>query len=372
MNILILTQPLHVNYGGLLQTFALQTVLKRMGHKVWTEDRKDRSSAIKVIKQYVKPLLMPLFRGKYYPTDKESRIISRHTDAFIHKYISTTHPVYTTDKSTLDCYGFDVYIVGSDQVWRPIYSYGLYNYFLDFTVGKNVKRIAYAASFGTDQWEFTPEQTAVCSELAKQFDAISVREDSGIGLCRKYLNIDAVQMPDPTLLLDKNDYHEIIKNDRPENPHSGGILTYILDDSEIKRSVVQKVSSKLNLNSFSVMPQAQFKDVGKKGIEKCIYPPVAEWLQGFADADFVVTDSFHGTVFSIIFNKPFIAIANGVRGVSRFISLLKGFKLEDRLIYSEEDFKDCLLNNNIDFTEINIAHNKKRAEALEFLTNALK
>ena len=275
------------------------------------------------------------------------------------------------DKTCLEPYCFDAYIVGSDQVWRPIYSYGISNYFLDFTVGKDVKRIAYSASFGTDQWEFTTEQTAVCSELAKQFDAISVREDSGVGLCRKYLNIDAVQMPDPTLLLDKNDYLEIIKNDCPENSHSGGIFTYILDDSEIKRSIVQKVSSKLKLNSFSVMPQAQFKNVGRKGIEKCIYPPVAEWLQGFADADFVVTDSFHGTVFSIIFNKPFISIANGKRGTSRFTSLLKTFGLEDRLIYWDKDLKDCLLSD-IDFAGINTVHKKKREEALKFLTNSLE
>ena len=371
MRICILTQPLQTNYGGLLQAYALQTVLKRMGHEVWTEDRRDNSGFIKLIKRKLKPILFPILYNIYFPTDNEQEVISQQTSKFIHRYINTTLPVCSTNKTILDRYNFDAYIVGSDQVWRPMYSYGIYNYFLDFTIGKNVKRIAYAASFGTDQWEFTPEQTAVCSELAKQFDAISVREDSGIGLCRKYLNIDAVQMPDPTLLLDKNDYLEIIKNDRPKSSHPGGILTYILDDSEIKRSVVQKVSSKLKLNFFSVMPHAQFKNVGKKSIEECIYPPVAEWLQGFADADFVVTDSFHGTVFSIIFNKPFIAIANGTRGVSRFISLLKGFELEDRLIYSEEDFKDSLLNN-IDFTEINTAHNKKRAEALKFLTNALK
>lgn len=371
MRICILTQPLQTNYGGLLQAYALQTVLKRVGHEVWTEDRREnRNNLSGVLKNNAKILLGPI-RKFYYPTISEKKVISKNTNFFIKKYINTTCPIYSSNKSLFDEYNFDAFIVGSDQVWRPMYSYGIYNYFLDFTIGKNVKRIAYAASFGTDQWEFTPEQTAVCSELAKQFDAISVREDSAIGLCRQYLNINAVQMPDPTLLLDKNDYLEIIKNDRPENSHSGGILTYILDDSEIKRSVVQKVSSKLKLNSFSVMPQAQFKDVGKKGIEKCIYPPVAEWLQGFADADFVVTDSFHGTVFSIIFNKPFISIANKTRGVSRFISLLKGFELEDRLIYSEEDFKDNLLNN-IDFTEINITHNKKRAEALEFLTNALK
>ena len=371
MRICILTQPLQTNYGGLLQAYALQTVLKRVGHEVWTEDRREnRDNLLGVLKNNAKILLGPI-RKFYYPTISEKKIISKNTNFFIQKYINTTCPIYSTNKSLFGEYNFDAFIVGSDQVWRPMYSYGIYNYFLDFTIGKNVKRIAYAASFGTDQWEFTPEQTAVCSELAKQFDAISVREDSAIGLCRQYLNINAVQLPDPTLLLDKNDYLEIIKNDRPENSHSGGILTYILDDSEIKRSVVQKVSSKLKLNSFSVMPQAQFKDVGKKGIEKCIYPPVAEWLQGFADADFVVTDSFHGTVFSIIFNKPFISIANGKRGTSRFTSLLKTFGLEDRLIYSDKDLKGCLFSD-IDFAEINIVHKKKREEALKFLTNALK
>lgn len=371
MKICILTQPLQTNYGGLLQNYALQTVLRRMGHEVWTEDRKENNNFFKFIKRNIKPILWPLIQKSYFPTFKEKKIIAQHTNEFINKYIRVTFPVQSTNKTILNDYAFDAYIVGSDQVWRPMYSYGLYNYFLDFTIGKNVKRIAYAASFGTDQWELNPMQTLICAQLVKNFNAVSVREDSGIELCKKYLGVDAVQVLDPTLLLDKSEYLKIIQNDNISNKHYEGVMTYFLDDSKIKQDILQSVCNSLSLNSYSVMPEAQFSNVGRKGIAKCIYPSVADWLQGFVDADFVVTDSFHGTVFSIIFNKPFISIANIERGATRFSSLLKIFGLEDRLISSHKDFNDSLLKE-IDFTKINTLYKNQREASIHFLSNALE
>ena len=203
-------------------------------------------------------------------------------------------------------YHFDAYLVGSDQVWRPIYSYCLSNYFLDFTIGQHVKRIAYAASFGTSKWEFTEGQTTRCAALAKQFDAISVREDSGVVLCKKYLGVDAVHLLDPTMLLNKEDYIRLVEQEQIPSSEKK-LMTYILDQSEEKQAIVRKISQTLSLSPNVVMPEKNFAQVGKKDIDQCVFPPVTDWLRGFMDAEYVVTDSFHGTVFSIIFNKPFVA-----------------------------------------------------------------
>lgn len=371
MRICILTQPLGHNYGGLLQAYALQTVLKRMGHEVWTEDRKaNEKNLFQNLKYFVKIVLGPI-RHFYYPTFKERNIISQYTDSFIEKYITTTVPVFSQQKSVLDKYGFEGYIVGSDQVWRPCYSYGLKNYFLDFTEEKNVKRIAYAASFGTDEWEFTPEETRECARLARMFDAISVREDSGVELCKKYLGVNAVHLLDPTLLLDKEDYLKIVRQEK-ETQHNGKMMTYILDPTIEKQQIIQHVSLQLGLQPFSVMPECKFSDVGSKGLERCIFPSVTEWLKGFEDADFIVTDSFHGTVFSIIFNKPFIAIANKRRGISRFTSLLKIFNLGNRLVFSyDKDDLDVLVTASIDYERINLSRKIAKDKAYDFLSNAL-
>lgn len=366
MRICILTQPLQTNYGGLLQAYALQTVLKRMGHEVWTEDRRRPKYSMK---RFIAKILTPI-RGVYYPTESQNNYISQNTNKFICKYINTTEPIYTINKEMFQKYHFDAYIVGSDQVWRPVYSYYLPNYFLDFTAGDKVKRIAYAASFGTSKWEFTSKQKKKCAILLKKFDAVSVREYSGVILCKKYLGVDAVQLLDPTLLLNKNDYIDLIKEEKTP-PFKNRLMTYVLDPSKEKKDIIYKVSKATNHNLIVVMPENNFYQVGAKEIDKCIFPPVTNWLRGFMDAEYVVTDSFHGMVFSIIFNKPFIVIANQNRGLDRFTSLLKKLNLESRLVYSLDDVTDELINTAIDYKRIDQVIDKEKEKARNFLLKYL-
>lgn len=369
MRICVLTQPLYTNYGGLLQAYALQAVLKRMGHDVWTEDRKYAYSLKGRVSLFIRRILSPV-RKVYYPTDKQNKIITRHTRTFIRKYINTTEPVSSKTKEMFKKYAFDAYIVGSDQVWRPSYSYYLFNYFLDFTVGRNVKRIAYAASFGTSEWEFTFEETQQCSVLAKNFDAISVREDSGIELCGKYLGVNAIHVLDPTMLLEKDDYIRLVEEERI--PTTGNrLMTYILDKTDEKNEIIQKISEYFVLEPNVIMPEKYFHQVGAKEINKCIFPPVADWLRGFMDAKYVVTDSFHGMVFSIIFNKQFIVIANKERGLDRFTSLLKMFGLKNRLVYSLEQITNELLHTSIDYRIVNQMWLTERKKAMDFLSHSL-
>lgn len=380
MKICILTQPLGHNYGGLLQAYALQVVLKRMGHEVWTEDRRDNRLQISLkLKKAIRQVLSILFsrvsdrfRKVYYPTQKERNIIQQHTDSFIRQYLTITEPIFSADKKQLLHYGFEAYVVGSDQVWRPMYSPCLTNYFLDFTKNDTVKRIAYAASFGTDEWEYTKRQTEICSRLVQRFDAVSVREESGVGLCEKYLHVNASHVLDPTLLLDMDDYMHLIDNEQMRLDGSGGVYTYILDANSEKIKIINSVSRNLDLAPFTVMPQKNFYQAGPELIDQCVYAPVSMWLQGFKDAKFVVTDSFHGTVFSIMFNKPFIVIANKSRGLSRFTSLLKMVGLENRLLFSASELTDELIKSTIDFSAVKASIASERIQSIEFLSKYLK
>ena len=127
---------------------------------------------------------------------------------------------------------FDAIIVGSDQVWRTCYNPQIENAFLDFAKEwKHVRRIAYAPSFGIDEWEYSEEQTQKCRQLVQKFDAVSVREVSGVKLCREYLGVEAKHVLDPTMLLDKEDYLYLISRAEVVR-HSNTLLQYVLDKNE--------------------------------------------------------------------------------------------------------------------------------------------
>lgn len=231
---------------------------------------------------------------------------------------------------------YDAVVVGSDQTWRPKYSPNIYNFYLDFIKNKNIKRFAYASSFGVDTWEYAEEETSKCAELAKLFDAISVREESGVDLCKKYLNVESECVLDPTLLLNKEDYLSLI-GDKYNNGSDNGVYTYFLDSNEEKTSAANSIAEKLKTQVYSCQAKRSLSDLGGSTLDEYQMPAVQDWLASFANAKFVVTDSFHGMVFSIIFEKPFLVIVNKQRGAARFESLLSKIGGLDHLIYDTKE-----------------------------------
>lgn len=376
MKIGILTQPLHNNYGGLLQNYALQTALRKLGHESQTINIKNRENLkfrkyASLLKRTVLKLSGQKIRVRAWPTEEEKEIISKYTQQFIKKNITTTDLITKKlDEKLIDKYSFDAYIVGSDQVWRPKYSPQMSTYFLDFLENNyGVKKIAFAASFGVDEWEFTDPQTKEYKRLIKLFNAISVREDTAVELCKKHFGVDAAHMLDPTMLLARNEYISLVEKEKIEKS-SGNLFTYILDSTNDKNSIIEKISNKYNLKAFSVMQPKRFSDLNRNGIDECVFPPVEEWIRGFMDAEFVVTDSFHGTVFSFIFNKPFISIANESRGTTRFTSLLKLFQLEDRLVHSLSDF-NLTGYKEINWENVNSILEREKTSSIQFLKENL-
>lgn len=376
MKIAILTQPLGHNYGGLLQAFALQKYLRDQGHEVQTLDRRSPEKPLQAWREYgINTLKYLLGRIGTIPSRHKHDRMFQALNAFRDQYIVLSQRI-TSEQALRDYYRqhpFDAYVVGSDQVWRPRYSPSLTNYFLDFLddIGSRAQRLSYAASFGVDDWEFGPQATARCRELLGRFDAVSVREESGIQLCEKYLGRSADCVPDPTFLLDPKDYEAVIGTGAGTR-NTGKVLTYVLDTQASKQEIVEKVVNGLGQESFTVKPEKSLMAVRRGDFEDCLYPGVDAWLQGFRDAGFVVTDSFHGTVFSILFNKPFIAVGNRTRGLSRFHSLLSRFDLEYRLVESADDITRNLIQAQIDWPRVNTIRQQQQALARQFLTDNLR
>lgn len=380
MNIAILTQPLHDNYGGLLQAYALKEALKRLGHDPFIVNRQGLGARpFRRQLSYLKTKL--LFRPvklNQYLKNTQKALISENTTNFRKKYIPELSALITSNRKMrgLVSMNIDAFIVGSDQCWRPIYSPCITNYFLDFAKElTNVKRISYAASFGTAEWEFDSQQTEKCKELISSFDAVSVREDDGVALVGTYLGRgDAIHVLDPTMLLDTSDYDAIIQREKPEKSQ-GNLMVYVLDKTPGTESYIEKVAAKLNLNTFEVMPhlRLQSTEVNNDNVESFQYPCPSQWLKGFQDAEFIITDSFHGTVFSILYNKPFLTMGNEKRGMSRFTSLLKMFGLEHRFITSlDAESIDGLLGRSINWNNVNEILEKERAKAFGFLKDSLE
>ena len=302
MNIAIITQALSDNYGGILQNYALQQVLKELGHDPVTIDWQYTLD----LKWYLRSLVRSLIKHAPYRHLVKRR--SPHFESFVSRYIKTTPIVARYRKSQLK--GMDAVVVGSDQVWRFEYNRTtLADMFLDFAGDFKGPRIAYAASFGLDVWDAPASLRRTCSALAKLFDHVSVREESGVNLCNKELGIDAVQMPDPVLLLKASDYLDLCK----EVPESAEpyICAYVLDSNPVIDSEIQAIQERMGypVRRFTIGSAATWT--------------VPEWLALFRDAAYVITDSYHGTLFSMIFGKEYTLVENHLRGNARFQQLRK-------------------------------------------------
>lgn len=370
-NIAILTLPLNSNYGGILQAYALQQVLTEMGHSVIHLELLVNEGYSwwkipfvflkRVYRKYVLKDKWIIIRENYRDT------ICRNTKIFVSKYISRRF-VTKEQLNTNLAEEYDVLLVGSDQVWRPKYIENfLHDAFLSFAKDAEVKRISYAASFGTSICEFSSEDLMVCSELLSSFAAVSVRELSGVELCRKFFGVNAVQMLDPTMLLKKEHYITLFQK-TDTSVSEGDLMVYILDSSHEIKALIKDFAAYNDLRIFKT--GFRYDDTDNVSIEERIPPKVEHWLRGFYNAKLVITDSFHACVFSIIFNKPFIAIGNKERGLSRFESLLSIFQLDNCLVDVSELNRISI--PQIDWNQVNHILEEKRAEALSFLRTNLE
>lgn len=371
----ILTLPLHTNYGGILQAFALQQVLEKFGlevyvlHHTWEKEKTPISVSLKrtirnIIKLLVKDHNTIIFPERYLK--RNSKIFSQNTDKFIFDNIRT---LYLDKLTECENYQFDVIIVGSDQIWRPQYFKNMWeqpieNAYLSFiNPSQKIKKIAYACSFGCDSWEYDQKETLLCKSALTDFSLVSVRESAGIGMIKEHFDINAKHVLDPTMLITREEYEKLIGAPYLNNHF---VFSYILDNNKEVGRIINEISADKKLE----IRESRINPVIKRGeLKSNIAIPVEDWLRNIRDAKLVITDSFHACVFSIIFNTPFIVIGNVRRGQSRFASLLKMFRLESHLVEKLEDYdpKESYHLSGIVQTRLKTL----RSESLTLLNNAL-
>ena len=353
MRIGILTQHFLRNYGGILQNWALQQVLIKLGHTPLTFEHDTCYSRRRWLMRTTKQVLQKRSLNNLPQYPYKGRIGHKPFIHFILKNLCSV-PVHDFTRNLEAKYGIDAYIVGSDQVWRPAFNLGrLYNMYLDFA-SDSVKKIAYAASFGVSEWEYNSIQTKRCKELVQRFSAVSVREDSGIMLCNDYLAVKAQLVLDPTLLLDRSDYERITINIPKEKPY---VFVYALYLNDKIVELASKKSKELKIG----IKILQAGNNLKKG------DSIEKWVASFRDAAYIITDSFHGMAFSIIFNKPFLIVKNDSGGNARYYSLLKQFGLENRIVNETAN----LPIPNIDWQSVNEKRESLRYDSINFLKIAL-
>lgn len=368
MRIGILTLPFNNNYGGYLQAYALMTVLKQMGHHVELIYRRPKKRPLRYrlmnpFKTFVKILLgMPhggFIMNQEYDLRRSGKLLMPFVDQNI---TPKTIPFYSTARMKKFCEGkYDAIIVGSDQVWRPKYVPNIYDFFLEFVDDKNVKKIAYAASFGTFTPEYTKEQKEKCGKLISEFQAISVRETSGLEVIEKFgwkTKCIPQLVLDPTFLVEKNKYVDHFQKNCSNN-----IFCYILDRNERTSDLIKQAEFILHSPSYDILKDSMSKSFSQPSIET--------WLGCIYNSKFVLTDSFHGMVFSIIFNKPFAVYVNKDRGADRFKSLLSLLNLEARIISNNENL-EAIARDKICWEEVNNKIQSMRMSSLHYLNESLK
>lgn len=375
--IAILTQPLISNYGGILQAFALQKVLKDNNYDVTTIDRRYNGvSRSKLFLSNIKNTIINTLKlgNERNFTSSDINYITKNPRSFISKYITLSEVIDQNEKMVkhFENKSYDVVIVGSDQVWRPRYSPNIHDYFFCFIKDNSkIQKLSYAASFGVDAWEYNENQTKELKNLIKLFDGVSVREKSAIELCKNNLDVDAKFVLDPTLLLEKEDYLKLIT--KKSEKLSASIFAYVLDKSESKKDIINFVQKKLGKEVKTNQPKEMIKESSSRVLSDYAYPSIEGWIESFHQADFIVTDSFHGTIFSIIFNKPFLTIINSDRGAARFRSLLSLLDLEDRLIeVYDESLISEKLSLTINYTKVNASIKELKADSLAYLFNNIE
>lgn len=345
MRIGILTHPQGVNYGGILQCYAFCTYLRKNGHDPMVIHRQNDKAFF--LWEWTRSLLRLVHFPRYYNSNEVDK--GKKIRPFIDNHLKRTMPVRSQSQMKKICrrYQLDAVIVGSDQVWRKDFAIKFgYNYFLDF-VPHGVRKLSYAASFGLNEWQYDEEQNKVLTELLTKFKGVSVREFEAIGLLKENLGIDAVQQVDPTLLLNAEEYSNISS---PRLVVDGYVFVYWLGAKE----AVEKKISEIEESGVRVVKMFLRDNEEQMSVE--------DWLSYIKYANQVITDSFHGCVFSIIFSRPFIISFNNSGGIGRLSSLFK-------ILNIENEVKE---NSPIDYAKVHACIEELQAKSKTFILSRLK
>lgn len=259
------------------------------------------------------------------------------------------------------------FMVGSDQLWNPLIGRVNDDLFLDF-VEDNKPRYAYGTSFGNrDIEKFSPEFIKKHTTDLQKFEAISVREEYAVDIAKNIFKVDAIQVVDPVFLLSQSDYGELAKT-ATYKAEGRYLASFILDPNEEKRRVIDEVAEKLELDKIVILANPEDRNGALAIFNDSKYEIVEEnkpenWLYTYQHASYVVTDSFHGSCFAYIFQKPFSVFYNQKRGADRFVSLMNLLGFENSRRIEPIDTKESIIANpNVSF-KIDYFEAKQRVDS---------
>lgn len=341
------------NYGNNLTNYALYQVLRNMGYSV--------------------ALIDQARDAEWKPSDRKLAL-------FAHvPYEESDLLASSADKTALKelnkmC---SMFIVASDQLFRSIFVEGMdFHACLDW-VSSDKFKMSYAASFGTDVFDGTPELKNKMKYCLDRFQAVSVREDTGAAILEKVFDIKGVCVADPVFLCNRKYYAEMAAYGTlriPSVPYAGA---YILDSSRVKEAAINEIRRQKEWMPYNIISDGEFEqqEVESRWDLKILSKPlVEEWLANILYSEIFITDSFHGLCFALIFNKDFFVITEdgNWRGRTRLESLLKKLGLEDRLIGSADDLNPDKINRHIDYEAVNVQLSRMVSTSKEWLIQQLE
>lgn len=366
MKVAVITRHAITNYGSLLQAMATQNVIEKLGHscEIINYVRVDESYA-----QLEKTLLRkkktwnsnPLKRMLYLAIRQPESIVAGKRFAKAQKqYLNLTRKYTTVSELKQYKPDADIYMTGSDQVWGPVVD-GTYDssYCLSFADDTD-KKIAYAASFG--HTEMTNELKAFFGKWLKRYNCLAVREDSAVEILDN-LGLDAFQVLDPTLLLNADEWGQYLK----PIPVKKYVLVYQLHNDKKLGEYAKKVAKENDLPLIRV--SASFHQIIREG--KFVWAPdMGTFLSYIKNAECMITDSFHGTVFAINFNTPFVEVLPNNNTGTRNMSILKLTGLSGRILKDINDVS--LAKEKIDFSYANQVLEENRNESIQILKKMIE
>lgn len=359
MKIGILTFQQAINYGAVLQLYALQEVVQKLGvdSDVINYISPKLENDYKIIRYNagLKNLLASIFCAKAFCERK------RRFKVFEKKYLNLTDELYSKGDLTRICNEYDYVITGSDQVWNYTITDADSTYMLDFVEDSN-KKISYAASFGVAQ---IPDKLKVWyKNLLQDFKAISVREKQGQAIIKILCNKEVSVVLDPTFLLTKEDWKKLNTCDTKNKKY---ILVYCLRRSDLLNEFAEKLKIKTGFKIIVLNPR--IRNIYDKSSAYSSGPE--DFIRLFMNAEYVLTNSFHGTAFSINFNKNFLVdldINSTVNTNSRLLNILSLLGLEDRIIDNIDIEK---MYQDIDYSKVNTILDEERRISINYLKLSL-
>lgn len=389
MKIGIVTYVKCDNYGAELQAFALQWKLNSLGYDAEVINLEKRNVDMKrnpdVIKgaivqrlkkeglvKAVFSIIKKVFEVKKRINAEKKYAVQKANkhklfEQFFENKVKHSAKYYTLDEiSSVAALPYDTYIAGSDQIWNYIHTDRLDVYFLMFANKHKAKKISYAASVSI--YDIPEKWQPAYKEYFENIDVLSVRELHGADLVKKYSNKTAEVVLDPTFLLKKDDWLREVAV-VPES-NEDYLLVYTLSGSSHIRKMALDIAKKKNLKVYNI--KSNYVPEPDDGVKHFYEIGPAEWVGLWSKAKFIVTDSFHGTAFSINFNVPFVTLVNPNSMMnSRVLSILKITDLESRIVYDTKEDCEKERNLQLDFEPVNVIINAWREKSLNFIQQAL-